>query len=282
MATIRSRSATSFGDSRANSEPRSRRAGRLLVASCWTAAVVLSSVGFQACAPGADLVTTPVTAAGSLVGGAQPGLRGGEFPTQRLYRVRYEGPDGQGSLKLTLRLEAPGRFQLSAADPLGRAVWTLGLGSGAARFLDHRRHLSCDLPAEVRLPQVVLAKLPVRMLPVVLLGLLPSPPAVPEAVAGDERRRLRYNDADGRQWSAVVVGEEVESWTLWEGDKPALWWSRQAGGGILSAHEGAQFRWRQTVSEPLTEALAPLEVPPGYESGECEGAGAEDGGAAGG
>jgi hypothetical protein len=138
------------------------------------------------------------------------------------------------------------------------------------RFVDHRRRVGCDLPTEVRLPQLVLAKLPVRSLPLVLLGHLPSPSAQPLEDPGAGRRRLEYTDGAGRRWTAVVVSGEAESWTLWEDDRPLLWWSRQTGGGILSAQEGAQFRWRESVSETLTGVMTPLEIPVEYEVGDCD------------
>lgn len=228
---------------------------------------VLIALGLQACAHGP--APAPRIDVRPLVVGSD--LRAGvDYPTQRLYRVRYQGPEGQGSLKLTLRLERPERFQLSAADPLGRALWSLEQRSEAVRFIDHRRRVGCDLPAEIRLPQIVLANLPVRSLPLVLLGHLPSVPATPLEDPGSGRQRLEYTDAAGRRWSAVMVAGEAESWTLWKDDRPLLWWSRQPAGGILSAREGAQFRWRESVSESLSGALMPLEIPVEYEVGECD------------
>src|SRR5205807_10008087 len=47
------------------------------------------------------------------------------YGSQILYRVGVAGAEGEGSLKLTLRLASPERYQAQAVDPLGRAVWGL-------------------------------------------------------------------------------------------------------------------------------------------------------------
>ena len=60
------------------------------------------------------------------------------------------------------------------------------------------------------------------------------------------------------------------SWTLWADGRPLLWWGRQPAGGILSHREGAQFRWRETVAEPLSGDLRELTVPPDYRRGACD------------
>src|SRR5258707_228425 len=63
------------------------------------------------------------------------------YGSQRLYRVSYSGPDGEGSFKVTLRLVSPGRYQVQAADPLGRSLWSLDLNSADGLWLNHhRRH----------------------------------------------------------------------------------------------------------------------------------------------
>src|SRR6476659_11516463 len=47
------------------------------------------------------------------------------YGSQRLYRVSYSGPEGEGSFKVTLRLVSPARYQIQAVDPVGRSLWSL-------------------------------------------------------------------------------------------------------------------------------------------------------------
>jgi len=48
-----------------------------------------------------------------------------------------------------------------------------------------------------------------------------------------------------------------------------LWWQRRDHGGVLSHRDGAQFRWRRSVTEPLSEAPPALAIPAGYVTADC-------------
>ena len=42
------------------------------------------------------------------------------YPTQRLYRIKYQGPEGKASFKLALYLESAESYRMQASDALGR------------------------------------------------------------------------------------------------------------------------------------------------------------------
>jgi hypothetical protein len=196
-----------------------------------------------------------------------PRLPETELETQRLFRVRYDGPEGDGSLRMTLRLEAADRFQITAADTLGRPVWSLQADGGGLLSLNHREQTFCRAAADLRLPETALAPLPVGSLPSVLLGYLPMPPD------GSENRlpdRVDYRDGGGRRWTARSNDGNLAAWTLWDADVPILWWSRQPRGGVLSHREGVQFRWREVVREPLTESVGQLLIPSDFRQETCD------------
>ena len=186
--------------------------------------------------------------------------------TQRLYRVRYQGAEGGGGLRLVLRLAAADRFSLAASDSFGRAVWTLALAASETTVVDHRLSEYCATGADVRVPEAALAPLPVSMLPSVLLGRLPVSSG--RAAAGDE---LDLVDSAGRRWTARNDEDGLASWTLWDEGEPSLWWLAQGrSGGVLSHRGGSQFRWREGAVEPLAEGAELLEPPAGYSRVDCD------------
>ena len=65
------------------------------------------------------------------------------YGSQRLFRVSYSGPEGEGSFRVTLRLVSPARYQIQAVDPLGRALWSLDVMNDSGLWLDHRNHTFC-------------------------------------------------------------------------------------------------------------------------------------------
>lgn len=195
-------------------------------------------------------------------------LRAEQVGSQHLFRVSYDGPEGRGGLRITLRLAAPERFYLSAADQFGRAQWSLDFEAGRVRVLDHRRQVACEYGEQVALPEIALSPLPAAALPRLLLGRLPAAPEPPAPPAGAS---WDFRDADGRRWTATVEPDgAVARWTLWQEAEPVLWWRRQDLGGMLSHRAGVQYRWRRSVSEPLREALPAFAVPPGYTFGDCD------------
>ncbi|HVT18292.1 MAG TPA: hypothetical protein VHQ90_19215 [Thermoanaerobaculia bacterium] len=204
---------------------------------------------------------------------------------QRLYRVAYSGPEGEGSLRVTLRLEAPERYQVQAVDPLGRTLWSLEVNAGKGLWLDHRGRVFCRLDGKIELAPLPLGPFPLVALPALLLGRLPAEPAPPPPAGeggasvaatlapapppGPGSLEVVFRDAAGRRWSAQVRQGQVERWTLWQGEAPALWWMQSGGWAILSDRgRGVQVRWREVLRERLG-ALAPLAPPAGFREGPC-------------
>jgi len=204
----------------------------------------------------------------------QPGprtvARGWNLPdeslrTQRLFRVRYEGPEGRGGMKLVLKLTAETNFQMLTSDALGRPLWSLQTSDSETLLIDHRGKEFC-VSEEIRLPEAVFQVMPWRSLPRVLLGYLPIELEVEEWSSGGE---IEFRGNDGRRWTARLEEGRPMSWILWEGDRPLLWWSRQGQGGVLSHRQGVQYRWREIVSEPLPSPLGDLQIPTGYRALDC-------------
>jgi hypothetical protein len=193
------------------------------------------------------------------------GLHPADYPTQRLLRIRYQGRDGELGFRTILRLTDPEHFQMRAVDLLGRALWGIEYSHPEVHFINYREKLECRTVEPIVISEMALELLPVAELPAVLVGRLPSPllPAGPGT-------KGRFLDAHGRQWSVSRVGSSIDSWTLWKDREPLLWFRSLDEGGILSHREGSQFRWRQTLIEPLDKVPPPLERPPGIRAVGCE------------
>jgi hypothetical protein len=196
---------------------------------------------------------------------------------QALFRVRYRGGDGRGRVRLTLRQSSVERFQMTAADSFGRRLWSFDRGQAGSLFLDHRAEAVCRFEGDVVIDAIALKDLPVRLLPRVLLGELPSMPVDTEVAEDAERflsssevGEVEYEDSDRRRWTARFANG-LASWTLWDADAPLLWWRREARGGILSHRDGAQALWVMTASEVAREGIRALAVPDGYGAGDCDG-----------
>jgi hypothetical protein len=193
--------------------------------------------------------------------------------TQRLFRMSYSGPEGEGSFRVTLRLAASDRFQIQAVDPLGRSLWTLDAKGGADLWLDHRNRVFCHPAGRLDLPGLPLGSFALAELPALLLGRLPAEPP-PDAVPARQGDQLTLDDAQGRRWTATLAGGAVRAWTLWEGGEPAAWWAERDGGGVLSvrpargaagdAGGGVQVRWKQVLAEKLAQEPAPIVPPKGF------------------
>lgn len=194
-----------------------------------------------------------------------------ELGSQRLYRVSYDGPEENGSFRLTLLLETPERYQVRTVDPLGRALWTLDVAGEQGLWTDHRNRLFCRLDGAFDLAAARLAPFPLPALPALLLGRLPAPPATP--VEGEGDGRISYRDAEGRRWSARLADGLPAAWTLYGEDGPSLLWSRQGDESYLSDRlRGSQLRWREVVREGLAEPLParlPSARPAGYREADC-------------
>lgn len=206
-------------------------------------------------------------------GGVQPTLGepwelpGDSYPSQRLYRVKYRGPQGDFGFKLALYLEGDARYRMLATD-LGRKLWSLALdGRGSAVWLDYRRKEYCRSNAAGELRFVPLADLPLDALPRLLLGRLPAEPAADLSRTAEE---ISFLDGRGQLWSGRLAGDALEWWSLVEAGEAVVWWRREERGGVFSDREGEQeVRWQEMVSEELKSPLAGLEIPPEYRPGEC-------------
>lgn len=228
----------------------------------WLAAL---AAALPACSQVAS--TGPPTGPGEVA--ARATEAGGE---QTLYRVRYGGPEGRGSLRLVMRQVAPDRFQLQAADTFGRAVWGLDYEGDEVLLLDHQRKEACVAGRELRVPELALRSLPLPAVARVLGGETPLP-APASADPTD------WTDGSGQRWTARWEEGLLVAWTLWQDGEPRLWWSRQDDGGILSHRDGAQFRWRRTMSETLAPSrYRRLETPEAYGLAACRAAGEAAGG----
>lgn len=246
----------------------------------------------------------PVTAADAAAASWE--VPASAFGTQRLVRIGYDGPDGGGSFRLTLRLAAADRYQVRAVDPVGRALWSLDVTGSTGLWLDHRARAACRIEGSLEITAGRLTPFPLAALPALLLGRLPAEPAgaieetaggaeeegeiAPPAAAADEPppgeggdaavagRRIAFTDAAGRRWSATLDGNLPLSWAMTEPgeEMPSVWWRRHAGEQLLSDRpRNVQLRWRETVVEPLPGPLAALALPPGFDLVPCEILGAQ-------
>ncbi len=189
------------------------------------------------------------------------------YPSQRLYRVRYSGPEGEVGFKLTLYLEAAARYRLLASD-FGRKLWSLSVDArGEAVWLDYRRKEYCRASAASKFRFVPLAELPLVSLPKLLLGRLPAEPAASLA-RGEEN--LSFLDDRGFLWNGNFDGEHLRWWSLVEAGEAVVWWRREDRGGVFTdRREEQEVRWREVVREPLRSPLAEIEIPGKFRRREC-------------
>ena len=201
--------------------------------------------------------------------------------TQRLYRASYDGPEGDGSFRATLRLAAPDRFELAVADRLGRPLYALRVEGTEGWWLDQRRDLVCRDLSRLELPGLEAGPVEARALPRLLLGRLPATPSgagqrgigAPEAGGSGAEPALaadlEVRDVTGRRWTASRDRAGLVHWALRDAVGEAVWWwQRDRRGGVLSGREGRRLQWQEVVVEPLA-ALPPGRVPAGVEE-RCE------------
>lgn len=195
-------------------------------------------------------------------------LPAGEMETQRLVRLRYDGPRDDGTLYLTLRLESPSRYTLEAHSRLlGKSVFRLLVRDERALYLDLQRSEYCRFDHAIEIAAVPLGPLPFDVLPALLLGLVPTRPDGAGAQL-DEDGGWSFRDREGRRWTVVEEGGLPQSWTLWREETPSVWWSREGDMSYLSApEEELQLRWRAGAAEPLATELATPVVPEGFVPG---------------
>ena len=195
----------------------------------------------------------------------------GAYGSQRLYRVSYSGPEGEGSFRVTLRLVSPSRYQLQAVDPLGRSLWSLDVLHDAGLWLNHRGHSYCRFEGRFDLTGVPLGPFPLLSLPSLLLGRVPAEPAAGSAPPPAKERQFDFVDGANRRWYGTLDEDgRVLSWTAAEGDTPKVWWMRRDDWAILSDRErGVQVRWREMVREDLDLEPPRLEPPADYREIPC-------------
>jgi len=194
-----------------------------------------------------------------------------DFGSQRLFRMKVRGQDGRGRFRLTLRLAREDLFQLAAADPLGRSLWTLHVAGRSALLVEHRRRRACNFDGSIDLSELYLGSFPLRDLPAVLLGRVPAHPW-----GGDEGQlagaQFAFVDGQRRYWSGILEGERVTEWTLKDSDGETLAELRREEGGwaVLVEHrQQLELRWREVVREPLKGELIAPSVPRDYQRGGC-------------
>ncbi|HRC87377.1 MAG TPA: hypothetical protein PK413_17395, partial [Thermoanaerobaculia bacterium] len=155
-----------------------------------------------------------------------------ELGSQRLFRLRYDGPEGEGSFRITLRLAAPDHYGATAVDAVGRAVWSLAVEPGGCLWLDHRQRRFCRF-AGPRAPALLeIAPFTLSSLPALLLGRMPVVPAGP---VESHPPHLSFLDSEKRRWSATLdeAGQPL-GWTFWQDGEPVAWWGRYGTESVLS------------------------------------------------
>lgn len=191
--------------------------------------------------------------------------------TQRLFRAHYDGPDGGGGFRLTLRLVQLDRWQ-AQGNALGRKLWSLEADGDRGLWIDHREDVFCRLDGRLELEGSLLAPMPFRAFPALLLGRLPEPPATGSRVRRWANGEVVFPGADGRRWRAQVDAGRVRGWRLDQDGRTVAWWQTHGEEAILSDRSnGVQLRWRPVVVEPLAGPLAALDPPAGYRAVECRG-----------
>ncbi len=192
------------------------------------------------------------------------------YPTQRLYRIRYQGPDDErAGFKLTLYLVGERQYRMLAADGLGRKLWSLDLdATGNATWLDHRNREFCHLGPADRLGFLPIARLPLVALPRLLLGRMPTEPKANLEIFDTH---LTFLDAEGQRWNGSFRSDELQWWSQLEGDESIAWWRREDDQGGTYAHRSSQqqLRWKEVVRETLTAPLEPLEIPRRFSESFC-------------
>ncbi len=232
-------------------------------------ALVLGVLVLAGCAP----ALAPVPAGQGMAASAWE-IPQEELGTQRLLRVRFRAPEGEGRFRLTLRLESAERFQLAAVDPLGRGLWTLFSDGAAALLLDHANRRACTFGDDFDLARLSLGSFPLRSLPAVVLGRVPGEPTggvewLGTALPGV--RRLSFEDGQGRRWEATVAAGLVTDWRLYgeAGEALAAFSRGREEWRLEDRRSGLELHWRETLGEPLGAALAAPTIPSGYERGGC-------------
>ena len=246
----------------------------LLLSLAWLSGCASAGPGREAAAPAGRPV--PVAAPWE--------IPEADWRTQRIVRMRYEGPEGSGTLRLVLRFEDPENFHVSASDRLGRRWWDLNVRDGDALVLWVRERTFCRYAGDLEIPALSLGPVPAGAVAALLMRRLPAPPAdarVWEEVAipgkPDRTVEIEFEDRRGRRWTTETTtagpnGWTPNRWTLWRGDHARASWNGDVKGmaRLVESDTGLELRWTQP--RPATELAAPLPapaVPFGYRPGVC-------------
>ncbi|MEM8960741.1 MAG: hypothetical protein AAGD38_04620 [Acidobacteriota bacterium] len=196
-----------------------------------------------------------------------------DLMTQRLFRVNYEGPEGDLDFKLVLYLADRSRYRMVATDTLGRTLWELAVEPGdEALWINHYDEVWCLARGSLPLHVLPLAHLPLDALPRLLLGRMP---VAPVGEVNRDEKRFVFADAAGQTWQAElsVAGGPIDWWSLTLDDEPAAWYRRDGERGVFSDRRGKQqLRWREVFGESLGDAWASSEAPTTYAEMACAGA----------
>ncbi len=202
-----------------------------------------------------------------------------EWRTQRIVRMRYQGPEGSGTLRLVLRFEDPDSFHVSASDRLGRRWWDLNVREGSALVLWVRERTFCRYAGDLEIPALSLGPVPARAVAALLMRRLPAPPAdtgawEETAASGKPDRgvELDFEDRRGRRWTTETSAAGPKRWTLWSRERARASWRADVDGmaRLVESDTGLELRWTQP--KPATELAAPLPaptVPSGYRPAVC-------------
>ncbi len=206
-----------------------------------------------------------------------------DWGTQRILLTRYRGPEGDGTLRLVLRLVNPDRFQVTASDRLGRRWWELHLQDGVALVLWVRERTFCRHEGDIEIPALSLGPVPAGAVAALLLWRLPAPPVDPAAAmeqltaspghgAEPSAVALEYRDARERRWTSEVTAGGPVRWTLWRTDRERASWSTDGKdmARLTDADTGLTLTWRQRrAASELVGGLPTLAPPSGFVSGDC-------------
>lgn len=171
-----------------------------------------------------------------------------------LFRGRIRAGDEAATVKLTLLQWRAERFDLRAADALGRGVWAIEVDGEVGVWSDLRESRSCRFAtaAGVRVGEIELP-LASRALPAVLLGRLPI------ALSEDQRVRVGTEittevvDPDGGRWLVRWMADgAVRSWTRSDAAGLRLAWEREGRGARLrSLDPEVEIDWREVARAEL-------------------------------
>ena len=239
-------------------------------------AVLSWSIGCASAGPTREVL--PVGDPGATRAALPWEIPGADWGTQRIVRMRYDGPEGEGTLHLVLRFESPDRFHVEASDRLGRRWWDLNVQDGGALVLWVRERTFCRYRGDLEIPALSLGPVPAGAVAALLLLRLPAPPVDPGVVeaasaAGSAGVELDFEDRWGRRWTAVTTASAPRSWTLHRGGRTRASWRVDADGmsRLVEPEAGLELRWRQNrPAKPLRGSLRPPDVPDGFVPGACE------------